>query len=349
MHPVFSSARRLGIYILAWQLPAALVSYLLLVSARLSMLEAVAFCGPLCAPFAIVCLSPWYLCRVLPLRSTPALKLGFNHLFAAAVAAFLWMKLAHFLARGLDRWHPGFNARLNPHLPFLFGVGVLLYVLAVALHYTYLELEAARAAIRSEHQARVLAREAELKALKAQINPHFLFNCLNSISALTSIDAAQAREMCVRLSDFLRSTLHLAEQGTISFADEMALARTYFDVEQVRFGSRLSVEQTIDAACERCTVPPLLLQPLVENAVKHGIASLVEGGFIRIRASMVSDLLRVVVENNFDPESPVPRRSGLGLANVRSRIETRHGTRGHMIVTVAGTLHRVELLLPCER
>ena len=95
-------------------------------------------------------------------------------------------------------------------------------------------------------------------------------------------------------------------------------------------------------------MPPLLLQPLAENAVKHGVASLVDGGFVRIRASRAGDLLRIVVENDFDPESPPPKRSGLGLPNVRNRIKTRHGERGHMNVTVAGTLHRVELLIPCN-
>ena len=348
MHPVFTSARRLGLYVLAWQLPAVLISYLLLAAAHMSALEVVLLCLPLCSLYAIVCLSPWYICRVLPLRLTPVWKLVGNHLLAAAVIAFFWMRLAAALAHVYADWRPGLEARFAPQLPFVFGVGILLYSLAVALHYTYIELEAARDAVRREHVARVLAREAELRALKAQINPHFLFNCLNSISALTSIDPAQAREMCIRLSDFLRNTLRLGEKTAIPFADELALVRTYLEVEQVRFGQRLRVEQKIEPECERCVVPPLLLQPLVENAVKHGVASLVDGGFIRVRASCGQGLLRIVVENNFDPESPSPKRSGLGLANVRSRIETRHGDRGLMNVTVAGTLHRVELALPCE-
>ena len=349
MHPVFAKARRLGLYILAWQLPTALVVYMLLVSARLSLVEAISLSVPLCLVYAIVCLSPWYTCRVLPLRRTSVWKLLAQHLIAAAVIAFFWTKLASALAWGLERFRPGLHLRLEPHWPLILGVGVLLYSLAVALHYTYLELEAARDAIRREHVARVLAREAELKALKAQINPHFLFNCLNSISALTSIDPVQAREMCIRLSDFLRNTLRLGEKTTIAFGDEIALVRTYLDVEQVRFGSRLRVEQAIEPACEKCVVPPLLLQPLVENAVKHGVASLVDGGFIRIRADCAENLLRIAVENDFDPENPSPKRSGLGLANVRSRIETRHGDRGSMNITVAGTLHRVELALPCEK
>ena len=349
MHPVFTSARRLGLYILAWQLPAALLSYLLVVSARLSLVEVALLCGPLCTVYAIACLSPWYLCRVLPLRTVPVYKILIQHLVAAVFVAYLWTRLANFLAQELDGFRPGLQHRLEPHLPFLFGVGMLLYGLAVALHYTYLQFESASDAVRREHALRVLAREAELKALKAQINPHFLFNSLNSISALTSVDPVQAREMCIRLSDFLRNTLRLGEKTSIPFGDEIALVRTYLDVEQVRFGARLRVEQSLDEVCGQCVVPPLLLQPLVENAVKHGVASLVDGGFIRIRAWTEDGLLRIVVENDFDPDNPSPRRSGLGLANVRNRIETRHGNRGHMSVTVAGTLHRVELALPCER
>lgn len=348
MHPIFNSARRLGLYVLVWQLPAVLISYLLVAAAHLSVMDVALLCGPLFLLYAIVCLSPWYVCRVLPLKTTPVWKLVGNYLLAGAILAFFWMKLGAVLAHVYSRSRPDLEVRLAPQLPFLFGVGVLLYSLAVALHYTYIELESAREAIRREHVARVLAREAELKALKAQINPHFLFNCLNSISTLTSIDAGQAREMCIRLSDFLRNTLRLGEKTAIPFADEIGLVRTYLEVEQVRFGSRLQVEQKIEPGCERCVVPPLLLQPLVENAVKHGVASLVDGGFIHIRASCNQGLLRIVVENNFDPESPSPKRSGLGLANVRSRIETRHGDRGLMNVTVVGTVHRVELALPCE-
>src|SRR6185436_18911903 len=112
-------------------------------------------------------------------------------------------------------------------------------------------------------------------------NPHFLFNCLNSISALTASDAARAREVCVRLSEFLRNTLGLGERESIPWKEELELARTYLEVERVRFGARLQVEMDVDDACVECKVPPLVLQPLVENAIKHGIATLVEGGTVR--------------------------------------------------------------------
>jgi two-component system, LytTR family, sensor histidine kinase AlgZ len=347
MHPLFTSARRLALYIFAWQAPAVLLAVILQLSAGLTVVESVVICGPLVSLYAIVCLSPWYVCRILPLRSTPGWKLLANHLVAAVVAASFWAFFARWMVE-VQWFRPELRAQIETSMPLLFGFGVLLYSLAVALHYTYLELQSAQEAARREQVAKVLAREAELKALKAQINPHFLFNSLNSISALTSVDAAQAREMCIRLSDFLRNTLRLGEKVSIPFADEIALVRTYLEVEQVRFGTRLRVEERIPPECHACVVPPLLLQPLVENAIKHGIAGLVEGGYIRIDGECESGMLSIAVENNFDPDSPAPKRSGLGLANVRSRIQARHGERGRMRVTVADTVHRVELLLPCE-
>jgi LytS/YehU family sensor histidine kinase len=218
-------------------------------------------------------------------------------------------------------------------------MSILLYLLAIALHYVVL-------AVQSRREAELLAREAELKALKAQINPHFLFNSLHSISALTSVDASRARDMCIRLSDFLRNSLRLGERTTIPFSEELALARTYLEVEQVRFGQRLRVAQDIEEGCGDCEVPPLLVQPLVENAIKHGIAMLVDGGEISMSGRCSADNLRFVIENPFDPEAPSTRRNGIGLANVRNRLEARYGNAARMEVQVEKDRYRVTLSLP---
>src|SRR5262249_22647218 len=134
--------------------------------------------------------------------------------------------------------------------------GVLLYGLAIAVHYGLLAVESSR-------EAAVQAHDAELRALKAQIQPHFLFNSLNSIAALTSSDASKAREMAILLSDFLRRTLGLGEKTTVPLADELELTRTYLEVERVRFGKRLRVDLNVTKECEGCVVPPLVLQPLI--------------------------------------------------------------------------------------
>ena len=121
----------------------------------------------------------------------------------------------------------------------------------------------------------------------------------------------------------------------------------YLDVEQVRFGQRLRVAQDIDTGCGDCEVPPLLVQPLVENAIKHGIATLVDGGEISMSARRSAEYLRFIIENPFDPESPSTRKNGIGLANVRNRLEARYGNAARLEIQVEKDRYRVTLSLPC--
>lgn len=335
MHPILASGRLLLLYLFGWALPISVAAGLAWYS---GVKPASLFVFGLAVPYALICLTPWYVCRALPMREQNAPRILLNHLAAATIASALITRAAVLMLNDVFR----------PNIPLIFSTGVLLYLLSVALHYVYFAIVDSREALRREQEARVLAREAELKALKAQINPHFLFNSLHSISALTAIDPVQARDMCIRLSDFLRNTLRLGEKESIPLGEELALVNTYLAVEQVRFGARLRVERDIEPACETCRVPPLLLQPLVENCVKHGVAGLVDGGYIRIGIHRMAGSLQVRVENDFDPDSPAPRKSGMGLTNVANRITTRYGNRGRLDVSVDAGKHRVDLLIPCE-
>ncbi|MEO8026563.1 MAG: histidine kinase [Bryobacteraceae bacterium] len=346
MHPLLEQRVRLSFYLLAWIMPLALIVFLLATLGSLRWMEAIGLSLPLCIFYAFVCLTPWYLCRSLPLNTAQPARLVGHHGGVAVIAASLWILIAIGFAYALSEITPplngaSFQSRVRAQAPLLFGVGVLLYTIAVIAHYAWIAVEDSR-------QAALFAREAELRALKAQINPHFLFNSLNSISALTTVDPSRARDMCLRLSDFLRSTLGLGTKESIPWNDELALARTYLEVEQVRFGRRLAVEYDVAPECEGCHVPPLVLQPLVENAVKHGIATMIDGGVIRLQARAGNDLLRIVIENDFDPEAPVPRRSGLGLRNVRDRLEARYGKDASIESRSQNNRFRVELLLPSQ-
>src|SRR5580704_12151215 len=337
MHPIFNRRGSFLLYIGLWVVLAVLLAGLLRMPGRLAWRDALIIAAPLCLFYAFVCLAPWYVCSYLPLRSTPWFKLIVNHVGAALLAAGLWVSFAHVIAS-----EAGTGAQLRPSIPDLVVVGLLLYAVSVALHYALLAVEQSR-------ESEVQAREAELRALKAQINPHFLFNSLNSITALTTVDPARAREMCIRLSDFLRSTLGLGERESISWREELQLARTYLEVEQIRFGARLHVEMNVDDDCAECMVPPLLLQPLIENAVKHGIATLVDGGTITVEGHVNNGLLEVSVENGFDPDSPAPRRHGLGLRNVRNRLATRFGDVAHLSAQSTENRFRAEMIVPCRR
>src|SRR4029453_2229206 len=157
--------------------------------------------------------------------------------------------------------------------------------------------------------------------------PHFLFNSLQSISALTTADPAAARRMCLLLADFLRDTLALGARERIPLVSELALARRFLAIEQVRFGDRLRVDVESPAAAGASEVPPLLLQPLVENAVTHGIAHMLDGGAVTIRAEARPTSLVLLVENPCDPARPPARgpAPGLGLRNVRHRLQSEYG------------------------
>jgi hypothetical protein len=350
MHPILGQLRRLGFYLLAWIPLGAILLYLLAALGGLSWPRAAALAIPLCMVYAFVCLSAWYSCRGTPLETSSFSRLALTHLSAAVVAGGIWVVVAKVLAVALSTVFAGLEQQIVKDYPLLLGSGVLLYLLAVALHYVLLSDQASHEAEKREAEARVLARESELKALKTQVNPHFIFNCLNSISALTASDSAKAREMCVLLADFLRKTLGLGEQTLIPLHDELALTHSYLSVEQIRFGVRLKLEEKTDPAVLDCLVPPLLLQPLVENAVRHGVSNLTEGGWIRIEIGLGSrEVLSIRIENNFDPETPRRKGASIGLKNVRQRLDTAYGNRARFDVQTSGDRFAVSLELPGER
>jgi LytS/YehU family sensor histidine kinase len=193
-----------------------------------------------------------------------------------------------------------------------------------------------------------MAREAELKALRAQIDPHFLFNSLNSISALTTTDPRGARDMCVLLAAFFRNCVRLGNEDEVPLERELEMVGNYLDIEKIRCGPRLTARVEVAPGCGSCLVPPLILQPLVENAVRHGIHPLTAGGHVEIRASCAGGTLILGVENPFDPEAVRKQGAGVGLDNVKQRIRSLYGRRADLRTSASDGLYRAEVRLPCQ-
>jgi two-component system, LytTR family, sensor histidine kinase AlgZ len=340
MHPIFQNWRAFLLYLAAWVPLGAMLGLLISVAGFLNTAETAAIIIPVTVVLAFVCLSPWYACRALPLRSANVVRLVGQHLLAAMLVAAGVLLVARLAASSFSDMLPRLDKRFMAATPVLTAMVAMIYLLSIAMHYVVIEAQSSR-------KSELLAREAQLRALKAQVNPHFLFNSLNSISALTASDAERAREMCIRLADFLRTSLRLGERASIPFREEMELTRMYLDVEQVRFGQRLRLHEDMEAACDECEVPALLIQPLVENAVKHGIALLVEGGEILMLGRRVREGMRFTIENPYDPDAP-SSRSGIGLANVRQRLEARYGNAGRLEVEASKDVYRVTLTVPAR-
>jgi len=288
----------------------------------------------------------WYLVRVLPPGATSLPRFVGTWLGVGLLSLAIWV------AAGLGwRWAlrslgaPGGPepAALAPLLLFAGSIGLLVSVLG---HYMVAAFEVSRDAERHALELRVLAREAELRFLRGQLDPHFLFNSLNSVAALIGSDAAAARRMCFLMSDFFRKSLGLGTQQSILLSEELALAETYLKIEQVRFGERLRPRFEVSESTVALLVPALVLQPLVENAVHHGVAHLLEGGEIKVCARRHAGLLELAVENPCDPDRPASRGTGVGLANVRARIETLFGNRARVDVVAQRERFCVLVVLP---
>ncbi|MGY3215490.1 sensor histidine kinase [Mucilaginibacter sp. HD30] len=170
-------------------------------------------------------------------------------------------------------------------------------------------------------EAERLAREAELYNLRQQLQPHFLFNSLNSINALIGFKPELARKMIHQLSDFLRGTLRKDDQQQVSLSEELQHLNLYLDIEKVRFGHRLKTEISCDESCGSCVMPAMLLQPLVENAIKFGLYDTTEEVVVSIRAELDGNYLELIVQNPFDPKTSRPRQgTGFGLSAVQRRL-----------------------------
>ena len=346
MYPLLARRDHLAVYLLLWMLLGVLLAAVLAAQGGLSWTAAIIAGVPMAVAYSFICLSAWYVARGMPLAATGAVRVVATAMGAAVASSAMWLVLARgWTAVIATRWPVQSATTFAAIQTLLFGIGILLYLLALAVSYVLVVFEASQEAQRRGLQGQVLAREAELRSLRAQIDPHFLFNSLHSISALTTADPSGARRMCLLLGDFLRQTLALGGGDRITLSREVGLIENFLAIERVRFGDRLTV--SIDAGnAGDCLVPPLLLQPLVENAVTHGIAHVLEGGAVRVAAGRDGAWLTLVIDNPCDPDRPKRGGTGVGLSNVRARLRALHGADATVSAGERGDRWVVEMRLP---
>ena len=207
--------------------------------------------------------------------------------------------------------------------------------------------EARDRALAASRLEAALAR-ARLDALAMQLRPHFLFNALNGVCALIRADPAAAERMVELLSDLLRESLKPAARGEVALREEIAFLERYLEIEAIRFGSRLEIDIQIDPAAEEAQVPHLILHPLVENALRHGVARRSGKGTLRVSARRCGDAVEIQVWDNGPGFSADTREPGLGLANTRSRLDLLYGAAHRLEIREEDGV-RVSLTLPFRR
>ena len=190
----------------------------------------------------------------------------------------------------------------------------------IFIYYTYHYYQRSRAQQLDTFRLENLVKSLQLKTIKSHINPHFIFNALNSIRALVDENPERARKAITELSNILRSSLNSDQQETVFLKDELEIVEDYLALEQMRFEERLKVEMDIDPDTLFQQVPPMMLQTLVENAIKHGIGKKVKGGYIRVRSVFKNDSYIMIVENTGQLEAAKPGNNGFGLKSTKERL-----------------------------
>lgn len=271
--------------------------------------------------FAILALGIWYPVRFINLRNTSTSDIILNHLGAAAISVIIWYVISYSALSYIFRSHKDYIIFLNGSAPWRFAVGLFYYIITIFIYYLYISFRNMEEKIAQEAELKGLIRETELNLLKSQINPHFLFNSLNSISSLTITNPEKAQEMIIKLSDFLRYSIGQKEKQLVSLQDELHNINLYLDIEKTRFGEKLNFDIDVPEGCRTKLLPNMILQPLIENAIKHGVYESTEPINIRVSCEDEGDSMKVTIRNNFDPEFRRKKGTGMGLKNIQNRLK----------------------------
>jgi two-component sensor histidine kinase len=258
----------------------------------------------------------------------------------------IWLVLTKWLLKLSLGYYENYPENLLHSAPIRFSIAFLLLgcvTMVTVLWQTWVEQKEDQS---RKADAEKLAREAELFNLRQQMQPHFLFNSLNSINALIGTRPAEARKMVQQLSDFLRGTIKKDQSQFISFAEELENLKLYLEIEKVRFGYRLKTEMDISEETLKWKIPSLLMQPLMENSIKFGLYGTTGEVLITLRAVVADNHLVVTIENPFDPDMQMPEGTGFGLKSVKRRLYLLFGRNDLMETNKTNNAFIVVIRIP---
>jgi LytS/YehU family sensor histidine kinase len=258
----------------------------------------------------------------------------------------LWAGAVRFGLGFIFRNEAGYVSFLEESMAIRFDFAFLLTGCVALMSMLWYSLDEQKQYQERKADAEKLAKEAELYKLRQQLQPHFLFNSLNSISALAGNQPQLARKMIQQLSDFLRGTLKKEEYMWVSLEEELQHLELYLEIEKVRFGNRLSTYVSMEPAAAKLLLPPMILQPVVENAIKFGLYDTIDSILIRIEAMHADGILIIRVENPFDPETSAPEGTGFGLRSLERRLYLLFARNDLLSTEVKGNLFTSIVKIP---
>lgn len=324
-HPILSNYKNLIFYFVDWiymlSVFTILAHFFDSIPLDYALINSFAFCFPI----LFIGIALWYLVEHTNVEQTGISGLVLTHITSAVLVVGAWLSVSYYI-RGL-------LVPENVDLPFVWNlpthwqvfIAFVIYDYIILLYYVYLYYKSYKNKLSEELDLKNLVKEAELKALKSQINPHFLFNSLNSVSALTLTDKDKARDMLVNLSNFLRYSLSqdLKEMNTLE--NELNNSVLYLEIEKIRFGDKLILHFDVDKECNKLKIPNLILQPIFENAIKYGVYESLVPVNLHVICRQEEGILKVQVSNEYDIGSVAKKGEGIGLKNIQERLILLYG------------------------
>ncbi|MBK7479994.1 MAG: histidine kinase [Bacteroidales bacterium] len=348
-HPILNNRTRLIIWWMAWLLITA-GQILLYCFAYGSFTKTAIPDGIVSlAIYAGIGLSLWYPFKFFNASGNKNMQVTGNFILSGVMSVTLWILVNKLLVSAILPEGNDYRDYWNSSFPYRIGTGVFIFGIIILVYYLFESLQTLSDKKAREAKLESLVKETELKLLRSQINPHFLFNSLNSVSSLTITDPEKARDMVIKLSDFMRYALSKKDEQPVSLRSELENLRLYLEIEKVRFGDRLSTEENIDAECLDVKMPVMILQPLYENAIKHGVYESTERVNIRTSVKCRNGFLEIVISNNYDQTVTTPSKgTGTGLMNVSKRLDIFYSKRASMKTTKENGIYTVSLFIPTE-
>lgn len=342
-HPLISKPKLTFFYIFVWMVILAgsvLLRWIAYgVNPGMATIEFLAF--PF--TFSIIGIPIWYVIKYSTLENNSAGRIIILHIVAATIIVLIWLYLGVVI---IKLFHPNFDEWSGSGIPVNIFWGYMLYLVYVLFFYAVNYYQGFREKLINESRLKSLIKEAELHALKSQINPHFLFNSLNSISSLTITDPGKAHEMVINLSSYMRYSLKHLQTEKVTLREEIKNNQYYLQIEKVRFGDKLNALFEIDENCLKTKIPNMILQPLYENAIKYGVYETTETVDILTRATCIDDLLEITITNNYDSDIVAEKGEGIGLRNIRDRLQIIYGSSRLLKVEDKKDKFIVTLLVP---
>jgi len=345
-NPLIERIKHIYIYAIVWAVISILQTILIIFATDLKLYVAITDSLVFNVLFAFLAVTVWYPIRYGNPEGKLSIGIVITYLIVGVIIITGWLFLGYLILKLILVDHEAYFTFLNDSFIARLATGILYYGVTLLIYHLFIYNKELEAKNLNEAKLNLLVKESELNVLRSQLNPHFLFNSLNSISSLTISDPETARDMIIKLSEFLRYALRHGEREKTRFSDEIKNIELYLQIEKIRFGEKLIFEKEIGKGCEQGLIPNMILQPLFENAVKHGVYESTEPITIRMSCKAVVPNMEIRIRNNFDSSHVSRKGAGIGLRNVRNRLMLIYGRDDLVHILKSENEFEVKLQIP---